>query len=223
MSSVTDENGSSQSRNAPLIKDAKRKKEKKTKKNGKDREVTEVAETSLNLESRKWKKTKIEAGIEVEGTQEETASEKPKKNKGKDQQNRDKRKAEGLPEGGNTSETVQETTTKKRRRELEMADDVFGRPKKKSKKLDFLDPREDLTLSEQAQKALSYAYTQFQHPKKWKFHKARQNWLIRNFWSDNTIPDVHVPLVLRYFANIQGGAREVNSSDIQGLRMLTLQ
>lgn len=63
-------------------------------------------------------------------------------------------------------------------------------------------------------------------PSKWKFNKARQNWLIRNVWApeavsrddldsafsnvlDLQLPDVYVPLVVKYLANVQGGSREV--------------
>ncbi|KAF9263604.1 hypothetical protein L218DRAFT_987558 [Marasmius fiardii PR-910] len=116
-------------------------------------------------------------------------------------QEKEKTEAEP-PDGGHN---VQETKKKKKRKR----DEESEPPKEKSrKKSDLPDPEEDSTLSEQAQKALSYAFTQVRHPKKWKFHKARQNWLIRNFWSDKTIPDPHVPLVLKYFARVQGGARQ---------------
>ncbi|KAF8917819.1 hypothetical protein CPB85DRAFT_141310 [Mucidula mucida] len=103
---------------------------------------------------------------------------------------------------------------KKRKRDAEAeADDAIlsTEPVKKKKhknKTGLLDPSEDSSLSEQAQKALSYAFTQFRHPKRWKFQKARQNWLIRNAWSAESIPDAHMPLVLKYLTNVQGGVRE---------------
>ena len=65
-------------------------------------------------------------------------------------------------------------------------------------------------------------------PSRWKFNKARQNWLIRNVWSSEAVslfsldvwfddkmlyqvPEIYFPLVLRYLANVQGGCREVSS------------
>ncbi|KIK65514.1 hypothetical protein GYMLUDRAFT_38985 [Collybiopsis luxurians FD-317 M1] len=81
--------------------------------------------------------------------------------------------------------------------------------KKKSKnKTGFPDPAEETLLSEQARKALVYAFTQFRKPSKWKFQKARQNWIIRNIWSAENIPDSQMPLVLKYLSNVQGNVRE---------------
>ncbi|KAA1466114.1 hypothetical protein DENSPDRAFT_12536 [Dentipellis sp. KUC8613] len=91
-----------------------------------------------------------------------------------------------------------------------------GKEKKKSKKkraekeklTDLPDPESDEALSGQARKALLYAYAQFNDPPNWKFNKARQNWLIRNVWSDQAIPSTYLPLVTRYLADVQGGVRE---------------
>ncbi|KAJ3715627.1 hypothetical protein DFJ43DRAFT_1160388 [Lentinula guzmanii] len=83
------------------------------------------------------------------------------------------------------------------------------KPKKKKSrnKTGFLDPAEEPSLSAQAQKALSYAFQQFRKPSKWKFQKARQNWIIRN-WVTENIPDSQIPLVLKYLSNVQGNIRE---------------
>ncbi|KAF5370143.1 hypothetical protein D9758_001288 [Tetrapyrgos nigripes] len=109
---------------------------------------------------------------------------------------------------------------KKRKRDVEEQEDASAqvdeeeeadaRPKKKKSKnkTGLADPSEDSLLSEQARKALEYAFTQFRRPKKWKFNKARQNWLIRNVWSPAKIPESQMPLVLQYLANVQGGTRE---------------
>lgn len=35
--------------------------------------------------------------------------------------------------------------------------------------------------------ALDYAFTQFEEPDNWKFNKARQNWIIRNVWSEEAV------------------------------------
>ena len=37
--------------------------------------------------------------------------------------------------------------------------------------------------------ALSYAYLHAEDPDKWKFNKARQNWLVRNVWSDTEVSE----------------------------------
>ncbi|KAF7313597.1 DNA helicase [Mycena chlorophos] len=87
-------------------------------------------------------------------------------------------------------------------------------PKKKRKnKTGLPDPRDDSTLSDVASKALCYAFLQFRKPAKWKFSKAQQNWMIRNYFSSTSIPDIYVPLAARYLSRVQGGAREVSASD----------
>lgn len=35
--------------------------------------------------------------------------------------------------------------------------------------------------------ALEYAFLQMNRPSKWKFNKARQNWLIRNVWNPEAV------------------------------------
>lgn len=83
--------------------------------------------------------------------------------------------------------------------------------KKKKRRGDTLaNPEEDDTLEDQARKgetsfsvftwtsltflvtllALVYVYTQIENPSRWKFNKAKQNWLIRNIWSSQA---VHYP------------------------------
>ncbi|KAI0722978.1 hypothetical protein C8Q76DRAFT_721163 [Earliella scabrosa] len=89
--------------------------------------------------------------------------------------------------------------------------DGNGKHKKKRKhrpSSGLPDPSEDESLTDQARKALQYAFLQFDDPSSWKFNKARQNWLIRNVWSDEAVPESYVPLVERYLQGIQGGARE---------------
>ncbi|KAF7301490.1 DNA helicase [Mycena indigotica] len=86
--------------------------------------------------------------------------------------------------------------------------DETRQKKKKRNKTGFPDPSEDAALSEGACKALSYAFLQARKPKKWKFSKARQNWLIRNYWSESAIPDNHSALTVQYLSHVQGGVRE---------------
>ncbi|KAI0040705.1 hypothetical protein FA95DRAFT_1611591 [Auriscalpium vulgare] len=84
------------------------------------------------------------------------------------------------------------------------------RRKHKAKKdsIDLLDPVEDESLSDQARKSLSYAHLRAVDPANWKFNKARQNWLVRNIWSEVSIPDKYVGLVTGYFTDVQGAVRE---------------
>ncbi|CAA7260206.1 unnamed protein product [Cyclocybe aegerita] len=82
-------------------------------------------------------------------------------------------------------------------------------PKKKHKnRTEFRDPRDDSSLNGQSRKALEYVFIQMNKPKKWKFNKARQNWIIRNIWSPENLPDIYFPLAVKYLANIQGGSRK---------------
>jgi hypothetical protein len=88
----------------------------------------------------------------------------------------------------------------------EEAEGESGPPKKKHKnRTNFADPREDTQLNTQSRKgthysvvarldefsllstALEYVFTQMNRPSRWKFNKARQNWLIRNIWSSETV------------------------------------
>ncbi|KIY67331.1 hypothetical protein CYLTODRAFT_397227 [Cylindrobasidium torrendii FP15055 ss-10] len=111
---------------------------------------------------------------------------------------------------------VKEKKSKKRKRELAEAADAppeaIPNPeppaKKRRNKTGFQDPSGDSELTDQAQKALEYAFMQFRKPKKWKFNKARQNWLVRNYWSSEQVPDAYTPLVIQYMLKMQGGARE---------------
>ncbi|KAH7887990.1 hypothetical protein F5I97DRAFT_934960 [Phlebopus sp. FC_14] len=104
--------------------------------------------------------------------------------------------------------------TKKRKRLSGEAVDGSGRPRLKEKKhrdndlIVFADPSEDESLADQNRRALSYAYERFQNPSSWKFNKARQNWLIRNIWSEQAIPEKYLPLLQRYLIDVKGGIRQ---------------
>jgi hypothetical protein len=102
--------------------------------------------------------------------------------------------------GGDVRETEERTLD---------ADAASGTTKKtkRTNKTGFPDPNEDAALSDQARKgvhfplnvpsetnnqtvlplALAYAFAQFHRPSKWKFHKARQNWIIRNVLSGESV------------------------------------
>jgi len=106
-------------------------------------------------------------------------------------------------------DTADRKRRKKERKKEKFQDDELIKEKKlKTKCAGLPDPREDTSLTDQARKALAYAYIQFDDPSSWKFNKARQNWLIRNTWSDEMIPELHMPLLIRYLTNIKGGVRD---------------
>lgn len=85
--------------------------------------------------------------------------------------------------------------------------------------------------------ALSYAFAQFRDPGHWKFNKAKQNWLVRNFWSAIAvchllfmlhpilngclqIPEKYEELITKYLSAVQGNAREVSA--LRNTRLLYL-
>ncbi|KAK0191188.1 hypothetical protein F5146DRAFT_1137978 [Armillaria mellea] len=118
-------------------------------------------------------------------------------------------KTEKADEDENKSPRPVKKSKKRKHSEAETEEtEVQPKKKKHKNKTGFPDPSEDSSLSEQARRALEYAFTQFHRPKHWKFHKARQNWLIRNMWSTSAVPDAHMPLVSKYLAGVQGGVRE---------------
>lgn len=84
-----------------------------------------------------------------------------------------------------------EKTKKSKKRKVDEADEALpaDTPKKKKQKKDksLPDPSADSSLTPQGRKALSYAHTRFRHPSKWKFRKAPQNWLIRNYWCPTAV------------------------------------
>lgn len=41
----------------------------------------------------------------------------------------------------------------------------------------------------------------------WKFNKARQNWLLRNFFDPSLVPEAYVDVVVGYLKTVQGRAR----------------
>ncbi|KAJ2933631.1 hypothetical protein H1R20_g3416, partial [Candolleomyces eurysporus] len=81
-------------------------------------------------------------------------------------------------------------------------------PSKRKNRPDFADPQSDESLDPQARKALDYAFTQFNDPSEWKFNKAKQNWIIRNLWSSELIPENYFPLAMAYISKIRGGSRD---------------
>ncbi|KAJ7068041.1 hypothetical protein C8F01DRAFT_1116652 [Mycena amicta] len=123
-----------------------------------------------------------------------------------DKSKRKRRAAE--PVLGVVESSEPEPRKKKRKRNEPPAETLAtaepSRKKSKKNKTGLPDPAEDSALSEQASKALSYAFLQFRKPAKWKFSKGHQNWLIRNYW---TIPDAYNELTVLYLAKVEGGVR----------------
>ncbi|KNZ80060.1 hypothetical protein J132_07940 [Termitomyces sp. J132] len=157
---------------------------KRFKRPGKDNNLDttkEIAVEGLPREEKKSKKRKREVERSVDDHDPEDSEKKAKKKLD--------RAEESQSDPANTSDVVAPT-------------------KKRKNKTGFPDPDEDVSLPEQSKKCLAYAFLQFHRPSKWKFNKARQNWILRNIWSSEMIPETHLPLAYGYLMKIQGGVRE---------------
>ncbi|KAJ3880173.1 hypothetical protein F5051DRAFT_173472 [Lentinula edodes] len=183
---------------------------KKKKKEKKDKDKDKDKEPVVDLEGAKEIKSFIQGAPEIEMVKQaegefEVISEKNKEGKRKGRERR--RNSELDSEGAPTARR-----NKRKREESENADteDMQGEDSKKKKSRNntgFPDPVEEALLSDQARLALTYAFKQFRKPSKWKFMKSRQNWIIRN-WATDNIPDSQMPLVLKYLSNVKGNIRE---------------
>ncbi|KAJ4472246.1 hypothetical protein J3R30DRAFT_3709690 [Lentinula aciculospora] len=176
------------------------------KKSKKDRKNTVDDELEVGLEGRAGSVsyTREKPESETVTPEEEVILEKKKKRKER------RRDTETDPEGA----PIERKKRKRDESENAEAEDLpqtneGGESKKKKARNNtgFPDPAEEASLSPQARKSLAYAFMQFRKPSKWKFMKARQNWIIRN-WATENIPDSHMPLVLKYISNIKGNVRE---------------
>ncbi|OJT10516.1 hypothetical protein TRAPUB_12954 [Trametes pubescens] len=206
------------------------KKDKKSKKRKHAEAEAKLAEGDGEKPEKKKKREQVDAPV-LEDVEQSPAAESKSSKKSKSK----KRKTEESEEATNAGEAVagdsdgdpaaqsearprkREKRDKKRvknpARDAQVGEDAASssKPQKKRKHCSasgFLDPTGDEALSEQAQKALDYAFTQFEEPDSWKFNKARQNWIIRNVWSEEAIPDAYLPLASKYLQGVQGGARE---------------
>ncbi|KIP09172.1 hypothetical protein PHLGIDRAFT_126477, partial [Phlebiopsis gigantea 11061_1 CR5-6] len=163
---------------------------------------------------KKKRKAKEESTVGQEDTPASNDVDEPKR----------KKKSKGKEREADTSTATtvveDEVKTKKSKKRKDRKDEAVAetaneedRPRKQKKrkresKSSLPDPERDGELSDQAKKALSYAYSQAEEPSSWKFNKAKQNWLLRNIWSEESIPDTHVALTNKYLAGVQGGVRE---------------
>ncbi|KZT12920.1 uncharacterized protein LAESUDRAFT_689896 [Laetiporus sulphureus 93-53] len=167
-----------------------------------DRSEDAVDAKKTRKEKRKHKKDASEGAQEtVEAEGKPMAKEKRKHKKDASEGAQQTQQAEEEP-------VAQEKhQRRKRKRDTDVQEDGSTTKEHKKKKRKQ-DPNNDESLSEQARKALHYAFTQFDDPVSWKFNKARQNWLIRNVWSARAITDEYMTLLQRYLANMKGGARD---------------
>ncbi|KAG6832911.1 hypothetical protein H0H92_004795 [Tricholoma furcatifolium] len=169
-------------------------------------EVSEAPAEPTSKKKKKEKKRKRDAEV-VDGSAEDA------------EENNERKKNAEVVDG--SAEDAEENNERKKKRTKKSEPesttmDVVVPPKKRKNKTGFPDPHDDASLSEQSQKwltlcidkGLAYAFLQFHRPSKWKFNKARQNWLIRNIWSNEMVPEVHLPLVYAYLLKVQGGVRE---------------
>ncbi|KZP12079.1 hypothetical protein FIBSPDRAFT_799246 [Athelia psychrophila] len=196
-------------------------KKSKKKKRRHDEEIAavdvEVADDADGIEKKKKKRKrdKVEDGATDAGADVVDGGLDKKKKKRK----QDNEIVEEAAEAGkDTAEDANGVEKKKKKHKkdketTEQEEQEIPKPKSKKQKRKRVDtglpnPEDDASLADQARKALVYAFTQFADPDNWKFNKARQNWLIRNIWSDQAIPELYMPLVTRYLRNVQGGVRE---------------
>ncbi|KAJ8518345.1 hypothetical protein ONZ45_g4566 [Pleurotus djamor] len=177
-----------------------RKKERKSKKKSKELVVdsadrdepstecfnTEVTEVIEEKKDKKKKKKHRTTEDEITETPDASQTEEPEKSKS----DKKKKRSHAV-----TDEVAAEEPSK---------DEPARKKRKKSKKF-FADPSGDETLSDQARKALTYAFTQAETPDVWKFNKAKQNWLIRNIWSEQEIPESYLSLSIQYLTGVKGG------------------
>ncbi|KAG9317273.1 hypothetical protein JVU11DRAFT_1468 [Chiua virens] len=112
-----------------------------------------------------------------------------------------KRKRSGVALEGSETNPAEPKSRKHKKRDKIREKDQMCHPS-------YPAPAADESLSEPSRKALSYTYERWRGIEAWKFNKARQNWLLRNIWSEQAIPESYVGLVIDYLAGIKGGARE---------------
>ncbi|RPD61857.1 hypothetical protein L226DRAFT_571264 [Lentinus tigrinus ALCF2SS1-7] len=195
-----------------VMEEPKKKKKKRKHKSETVKEGGEEGESAASEVKEEQKKRRKKATTDDEEEEETAAEEKTTRRKERPD---DAAKPSNDPLDASPAKAKKEKK-KRRKDDAHAATSEVVETDKKSKKKKrkqpstsgFPDPSEDQSLSEQAQKALHYAFTQFEDPSSWKFNKARQNWLIRNVWSDQAIPDTFIPLVTKYLQGVQGGSRE---------------
>ncbi|TFY69447.1 hypothetical protein EVG20_g3160 [Dentipellis fragilis] len=187
------------------VAETKREKKKRRKEKEGELIVTQIDETNGADEGAGDVMAVDPAAGEEEHADKAEVSKKEKRKKRKDSEAAEDKPKEKKKKSKSSVETTQadeksDSKEKKKKSKKKRAD--------KEKLVDLPDPESDEALSDQARKALLYTYAQFDDPPNWKFNKARQNWLIRNIWSDQAIPSTYLPLVTRYLSNVQGGVRE---------------
>ncbi|CAL1701665.1 unnamed protein product [Somion occarium] len=178
------------------MKDGTMTKEKKGKRKGKEEARADAEEDFDDV-----------AGGVVSDTERSTSR--------KEKKHRKSEKLEAQEDNQDTSvvdDTAQKPRKKKKDKKVVREDEDPKSEKSKEKKRKHNessdDPEDDESLTDQARKALSYVYIYSTNRSAWKFNKARQNWLIRNVWSSELVPDKYVPLVNKYLQSVQGGVRE---------------
>ncbi|KAJ3931704.1 MAG: hypothetical protein NXY57DRAFT_961533 [Lentinula lateritia] len=195
-----------------------RKKKKKKEKKDKDKDKEPV----MDLEGAKELESFIQGAPEIEMIKQEGEFEviseknKEKKRKGRERRRNSELDSEGAPTARRNKRKREESG----KADTEDMQEEESKKKKSRNNTGFPDPVEEALLSDQARLALTYAFNQFQKPSEWKFMKSRQNWIIRNWATDNVsksspsnsnflqIADSQMPLVLRYLSNVKGNIRE---------------
>ncbi|KIJ54037.1 hypothetical protein M422DRAFT_25021 [Sphaerobolus stellatus SS14] len=165
------------------------------------------------------KKKKQKNATEEDTTQDNVSSKKSSKRKSKFV---DESVTAGEAEVDVNADDTEEPPKKKKRKHKDSQDngdevdkaDKSKKKKRKKKDVDsdpeiFPDPSGDEDLPESATKALIYVYSRVSSSPDWKFNKARQNWIIRNIFDDQSIPEIYFSSCLKYLSTAQGNTREV--------------
>uniref|UniRef100_A0A8D0L1M4 Cholesin n=1 Tax=Sphenodon punctatus TaxID=8508 RepID=A0A8D0L1M4_SPHPU len=65
--------------------------------------------------------------------------------------------------------------------------------------------------------ALEYLTSWSEKPKKWKFQKTRQTWLLLHMYDKDKVPDQHFCILLDYLEGLKGSARDVTVQKAEAL------
>ncbi|WWC96291.1 hypothetical protein V866_003158 [Kwoniella sp. B9012] len=174
------------------------KKEKKDKKRKRDKDEVEQ---EPNAEHQSVEVEQVDGTSKIEEQQQDGDGEKAEKKSKKEKKDKKDKKKKTKLEKALEAEATSENNSSNHAKSVEEEGGAKG-------------IFEDGSLSDQAKKNIYYAhlYSISRQPGvegktdgvNWKFSKAKQNWLIRNIFSSEEIPDKYVELVLDYLKTIQG-------------------
>jgi len=155
--------------------------------------------TVLGAKEEKKKSAKPKVRFNAQEASTDANEDLPTRKSSKKRKAKDVDELEADVESDSSKAAVDNVSRKKskKRKQAAKSTDVSG----------FPDPSEDSSLSEKAQNALSNALLRIVFPDLWKFNKGTQNWLMKNFWAPDAVPEKYVPIVVGYLAGCEGGIR----------------